>query len=1354
MLKKHLPQINVCLVTLNTQNITSQYWFITKFCLNKKPVTNLLFFLQQYVNKYTIPFNIAYDSNYLSDPDSINEIDEENYIFQQNSEEEEEEESQYSNYTRKRRTRQKNYDNSLIDKPFVLPLQHNNFLDMDDNDNDLFPDVNTMTYDSDSIFTKADFSTTDTINDESANNSSSNHKLNSNFLTENAFTPQKMDESIPMRKRKCIKFKKTTNKSKYGKIKEQSLISVDILPERYRCIFNFPTFNKMQSIAFQLIYQTKFNTIISSPTGSGKTVLFELAILNLIINSDETDRMNLKILYIAPTKSLCTEILNKWNSMQLLDLAIGMFTGDTTYKESENIKKSNIIITTPEKWDLLTRKWNDYSKLFHLVKLILVDEIHTIGETRGATLEVILTRMNTLCQNVRFIAASATIPNINDMAEWLKSSDGEPAKMLTFNDEFRQVSLEKHVYGFSFYNNKNEFQKDAYYNTKLCKIILHHYKRKPVLIFCPTRSSTISTAKYLLKHFPTDQLLKPASLNLRINDSALRECVYKGIAFHNAGLSLEDRNTVEQNFRSGNIKILCSTSTLAVGVNLPAYLAVIKGTSIWDVHANKDYSNLDILQMIGRAGRPQFEKEGCAIIITDLNKKVHFENLLDGNDMLESTLNLNMYEHLCSEISLQTIKSPTDAINWLRRTFFYVRYQKNPKYYWQIGKIVNQQKDADSELVAFCAILIKELIEEQLINVTDDKFICSPFGQAMVRHYILFETMKSFIRIKKNLTLDEVLTTLVKSKEFKELRIRQNEKRFYKEINISPLIRFPYLTGKKQGQIIDQTYQKISLLIQYELGGLEFPLFEWSFKIRATVIQDRLLVLKHCQRLLKCMIDTFISKKDGNSLKNALFLLRCINGNTWEDSTGIIRQLKLIGLVAHRKLVNQKILTFQDVANLSEEQLEYYLGLRIGLGNKIKEDLSLLPKLGIRIKPAKYEVVNNTSLNITFKIEISAEYKSVVWHGKYLSVDCESINNKGELLDFRRIFLKQLRSPKSFKLKTMVDSSEFSILFLLNCQEIAGIGKTIKFSYNELDHKYRNILKGNSKFKSLDKCLFVENESSEDLLSDDSILQYLAEEKKLIKVSESNNFEKKTPCNVITPKEDRNTQSHSTKATIENNLLNLEGSTNLRKMLPNGNYECNHFCKDKNQCRHYCCKDGIPIKLLRNIRSSKYFNTESPSITQFSLQSLHAYKYDPNNPGTDNFEISQPPKYHKYEKDTSFHQSSMNVPTIEEIMLDSEEEVKEEKEEEIDEIDSCQDMSKCDSTLLDVSYYLNDNNNRDNINSNNTYNQQSLSNPSSHLVLKDTGTNVVSECSDSCCSDVEKDDTIMHRFFGSDVEIN
>ena len=285
------------------------------------------------------------------------------------------------------------------------------------------------------------------------------------------------------------------------KIVKESCLGVDVLPDSFQNSFPFRHFNRMQSEAFPSIYESDENCVVSSPTGSGKTVLFELAIMRLMRNLNQSAE-NIKILYIAPTKSLCCEKFKNW-SPTFLNLTVGMLTSDTSFLETEKVKRCNIIITTPEKWDLLTRKWKDYSRMFELIKLVLVDEVHILRERRGATLEVVLTRMNLLCDNIRIIAVSATIPNVEDIAEWLKSKAScSVAKVLAFDDSYRQVSLERWVYGVAF-NNKNEFQHDPLYNLKLPDIFRKHSKHRPVLIFCPTRASKIRCSKLL--QLPTRQ---------------------------------------------------------------------------------------------------------------------------------------------------------------------------------------------------------------------------------------------------------------------------------------------------------------------------------------------------------------------------------------------------------------------------------------------------------------------------------------------------------------------------------------------------------------------------------------------------------------------------------------------------------------------------------------------------------------------------------------------------------------------------------------------------------------------------------------------------------------------------------
>ncbi|KOH50889.1 Meiosis specific DNA helicase [Saccharomyces cerevisiae] len=944
-------------------------------------------------------------------------------------------------------------------------------------------------------------------------------------------------------------------------------LSTTILPDSFRGVFKFTEFNKMQSEAFPSIYESNENCIISSPTGSGKTVLFELAILRLIKETN-SDTNNTKIIYIAPTKSLCYEMYKNWFP-SFVNLSVGMLTSDTSFLETEKAKKCNIIITTPEKWDLLTRRWSDYSRLFELVKLVLVDEIHTIKEKRGASLEVILTRMNTMCQNIRFVALSATVPNIEDLALWLKTNNELPANILSFDESYRQVQLTKFVYGYSF-NCKNDFQKDAIYNSKLIEIIEKHADNRPVLIFCPTRASTISTAKFLLNNHIFSKSKKRCNHNP--SDKILNECMQQGIAFHHAGISLEDRTAVEKEFLAGSINILCSTSTLAVGVNLPAYLVIIKGTKSWNSSEIQEYSDLDVLQMIGRAGRPQFETHGCAVIMTDSKMKQTYENLIHGTDVLESSLHLNLIEHLAAETSLETVYSIETAVNWLRNTFFYVRFGKNPAAYQEVNRYVSFHSVEDSQINQFCQYLLDTLVKVKIIDISNGEYKSTAYGNAMTRHYISFESMKQFINAKKFLSLQGILNLLATSEEFSVMRVRHNEKKLFKEINLSPLLKYPFLTEKKQSQIIDKVSQKVSLLIQYELGGLEFPSYEGASKLHQTLVQDKFLVFRHCFRLLKCMVDTFIEKSDGTSLKNTLFLLRSLNGHCWENTPMVLRQLKTIGLVSVRRLIRHGNTNLEEMGHLSDTQIEYYLNLKIGNGIKIKNDISLLPCLNIRTKLENCKI-ENEELWLTFKVEISATFKSSIWHGQHLSLDIETEKSSGELIDFRRLQLNKLQSPRGFRISAKISPKLEKIEFSIHCQEIAGLGKTIVYSTDHLASQFSaktpNIRKD---LNSLEKCLFYESSSDgevgktsrvshkdgleESLSSDDSILDYLNERKKSSKAVES--------AAVIHP------EAHSS-----------SHFSNGRQVRSNGNYECFHSCKDKTQCRHLCCKEGIPVKYIK-----------------------------------------------------------------------------------------------------------------------------------------------------------------------------
>lgn len=250
------------------------------------------------------------------------------------------------------------------------------------------------------------------------------------------------------------------------------LISAHDLPDRFRAIFPFPIFNAVQSKCFAPSFWGDDNLVLSAPTGSGKTVVMELAICRLLHTFQSGQ---FKVVYQAPTKSLCAERYRDWEKkFATLDLKCAELTGDTNHTQLKSVQSANIIITTPEKWDSVTRRWKDHIRLMQLVKLFLIDEVHILRESRGATLEAVVSRMKSVGSNVRFVALSATVPNSEDVALWLGKDPTNPhlpAHRERFGEEFRPVQLQKFVYGYPA--KANDFIFDKVLESKYVKQTPH-----------------------------------------------------------------------------------------------------------------------------------------------------------------------------------------------------------------------------------------------------------------------------------------------------------------------------------------------------------------------------------------------------------------------------------------------------------------------------------------------------------------------------------------------------------------------------------------------------------------------------------------------------------------------------------------------------------------------------------------------------------------------------------------------------------------------------------------------------------------------------------------------------------------
>jgi activating signal cointegrator complex subunit 3 len=142
---------------------------------------------------------------------------------------------------------------------------------------------------------------------------------------------------------------------------------------------------------------------------------------------------------------------------------------------------------------------------------------------------------------------------------------------------------------------------------------------------------------------------------------------YNGMGIHHAGMLRGDRKLTEQMFADGAIKVLCCTATLAWGINLPAHTVVIKGTDVYNPEKGKavDLSILDVQQIFGRAGRPQFDSSGDAILITNHEALARYLDKLVRAVPIESNFIKQLADHLNAEIVGGTVTNLNEAATWL-----------------------------------------------------------------------------------------------------------------------------------------------------------------------------------------------------------------------------------------------------------------------------------------------------------------------------------------------------------------------------------------------------------------------------------------------------------------------------------------------------------------------------------------------------------------------------------------------------------------------------------------------------------------------------------------------------------------
>lgn len=628
--------------------------------------------------------------------------------------------------------------------------------------------------------------------------------------------------------------------------------------------------NPLQSQMFPYCYFSDDNLLVGAPTGSGKTAVAELAIFRLWCTQPQK-----KAVYIAPLKALAYERLKDWKKKFGSFKNVVEVTGDsrTTAKE---IARSHLIVTTPEKWDGISRHWMQ-RKYVRSIGLVIIDEVHLLGENRGGVLESIVTRLSFISKltdtTTRIICLSTALANSRQISDWLSV---KPSRLFNFSPAVRPVSCSIYIDGFplkAYCPRMNSMNRPAF------ATIMRHDVRAPVLVFVSSRRQTHTTAQDFvgllqqksLKWTSYDTLKEP------FMDGYMNLFVEHGVGIHHAGLHDSDRTRIEEMFLQGQIKVLIATSTLAWGVNLPAKVVIIKGTEYYDGKTKKyvDYSITDIMQMVGRAGRSQQDKDAYAYIYTESRKVDFYKAFMFSPFPAESSFHEHIIDSLNSEIASGTVASEKQAFEYLKNTFFYLRLHSNPLYYLNIDLLKGCSAGSSTEELASCIITrclqrLNDLgcvsisyNEESTYRECHNMLTPSLLGILASQYYISCETMANFMfdlnRRSSEITIFKALRILANATEFSEVPLRHNEDAY--NMQLSSVAVMPILDSEASNP-----HAKTFLLFQSRLFGLPVPVFDYNNDLKS--------ILDQMPRIIQALIDLMACHRNLRNLQYLLMLYK------------------------------------------------------------------------------------------------------------------------------------------------------------------------------------------------------------------------------------------------------------------------------------------------------------------------------------------------------------------------------------------------------------------------------------------------------------------------------------------------
>lgn len=356
------------------------------------------------------------------------------------------------------------------------------------------------------------------------------------------------------------------------------------------------TLYPFQEEALLAWFEAKQGVLVTAPTGMGKTLIAEAAVFEALRDGST---MYYTTPLIALTDQKFRDLQDKAEAWGFSRDDVGLVTGNRKINPNARVKVvvaeillNHVLSKTP----------------FDDVSSVVMDEFHWFNDhDRGIVWELGLVL---LPRHVRLLLLSATVGNSVDFTLWLKDKHGRDLRLVTTNE--RRVPLE-----FQWVDDKllNEQLESMLGNDE-------NVVRVPALVFSFVRDECWELADRL-KGLSLISKDARATIEERIANADLRfgigpklqQMLIRGVGVHHAGLLPRHKELVESLFLEKLVPFVVCTETLAAGVNLPARSVVLTTLLQGKPGDKKLIASSSVHQMFGRAGRPQFDKQGYVFVL-------------------------------------------------------------------------------------------------------------------------------------------------------------------------------------------------------------------------------------------------------------------------------------------------------------------------------------------------------------------------------------------------------------------------------------------------------------------------------------------------------------------------------------------------------------------------------------------------------------------------------------------------------------------------------------------------------------------------------------------------------------------